>query len=61
MECAGCRKVLREGLNVVAVQHAVLGPNGIVPLEEATVYCSETCAGRDLAPDDRRVMPARRP
>ncbi len=41
--CAECRKKLELGEDVLTVESGVLGPRGIVPLEEPLVFCSALC------------------
>lgn len=48
MQCANCRKLLTMGLDVLSVQSGVIGPRGVVPLDEPQLYCCESCAREDL-------------
>ncbi len=43
MNCAFCRRELELGAYVLDVQKSVVGPRGVVALDERTVVCSERC------------------
>ncbi len=61
MQCANCRKPLSLGVDVISVQHGVIGPRGVVPLDEPRLYCCESCAGADLDEDPEMKRPRRIP
>lgn len=48
--CASCRTTLALGLDVIAIQHGVVGPRGFVPLDEPDLVCSEECLAQYPAP-----------
>lgn len=41
--CKTCDRELTQGMDVTTVQHGVLGSRGLVPLEDATCFCSWKC------------------
>lgn len=43
MECTECRRELDYGADVLSVQEGVIGPRGVVPVDEPLLFCSEEC------------------
>lgn len=57
MYCADCHRPLQQGSTVWRLEHGILGVRGVVALEDALVFCSETCLRRHLVPvePDERI------
>jgi hypothetical protein len=58
--CASCRRELHHGADVMAAQQGVMGPRGLVPLEDPILFCSEGClseyySGAEVAVVKRRI------
>lgn len=43
MRCRNCDRELVQGMDVIRIQRGVLGPRGLVPLEDPEYFCSRTC------------------
>ncbi len=56
--CRGCGRPLRIGHDALCVQRCVIGPRGIVPVEEPLLYCDESCMQRE--PDGDSITRLRR-
>ncbi len=63
--CAHCQRPLDLGVDVLSVEEGVIGPRGIVPLNDRRFFCSDECLARhfgDLDADRKREhMPRRIP
>ena len=60
-KCAQCRCKLAYGEEVISVQEAVIGPRGLVPLDEPLLFCSEDCLSEHLGGGEVTSLPRRIP
>ena len=44
-QCAECERKIEYGRDVITVEKGVVGPRGVIPLDEATTFCGEECVG----------------
>ena len=59
--CKECRRDLGLGVDVVIMQHGVIGPRGFVPLDEHEFFCDEDCLERFLNGEEVVKLPRRIP
>ena len=61
--CSACDKEIQLGEDVVTVERGVMGPRGLVPLQDAEFFCSERCLVEDLSGGliERKTLPRRVP
>jgi len=52
LRCAYCRTTLTLGLDVIAIQHGLVGPRGFIPLEEHALLCSDACLAHYIEPTE---------
>lgn len=62
LKCTRCQRTLDLGIDVVSVEEGVIGPRGIVPLKEPSLFCGEDCVAGHFG-DDTQVerLPRRVP
>jgi hypothetical protein len=59
--CKECRRELGLGVDVVIMQHGVIGPRGFVPLDDPVFFCDEDCLERFLSGEEVVKLPRRIP
>lgn len=43
VRCDNCRREVEYGKDVITVSRGVVGPRGVIPLDEEQRFCSEEC------------------
>ena len=60
LHCHHCKHRLELGEDVLTVEEGVIGPRGVVPLQEVLVFCSERCLGEHFDGGNETVTLPRR-
>ena len=61
LKCAKCRKPLRLGVDVITLEHGVIGPRGVVPLQDIQLFCSDACREESVDSSDSERLPRKIP
>ncbi len=59
LTCETCARPLRLGSDAISVQRCVIGPRGIVPIEDLRLFCDDECL-HDRAAEDEPSPRSRR-
>lgn len=55
IECAECHARIDLGRDLIRLEQGVLGPRGLVPLENAVYFCSESCMQEHVCGNEATV------
>ena len=61
MHCEECTRELTLGVNALAAQEGVIGPNGFVDLEDPIYFCAEECLREYFNDVEKPSLPRRIP
>ncbi len=61
LTCADCKKPLRLGVDVITLEHGVIGPRSVVPLQDIELFCSDACLEKSVEANDIEHLPRRIP
>ncbi len=59
--CAECDRLLRLGVDVITLEHGVIGPRDVVPLQDVQLFCSDTCLKKSVEDNEVERLPRRIP
>ena len=61
VQCVQCQRGLNFGVEVISLEYVVIGPRGLVRLEETKLFCDEDCLQRFLSDEESEHLPRRIP
>ena len=59
--CAECDRLLRLGADVITLEHGVIGPRGVVPLQDIQLFCGDACLRKSVEDNEVERLPRRIP
>ena len=63
VRCENCRKTVEYGRDVITASRGVIGPRGVIPLDQEHHFCSEECVSSYFNGDSKDIprLPPRIP
>lgn len=59
--CAECDRPLRLGVDVITLEHGVIGPRDVVPLQDVQLFCGDDCLKKSVEDTEVEHLPRRIP
>ena len=59
--CAECDRPLRLGVDVITLEHGVIGPRDVVPLQDVLLFCGDACLKKSVEDNQVERLPRRIP
>ena len=60
-KCADCDRPLRLGVDVITLEHGVIGPRGVVPLQDVQLFCGDACLKKSVIDYEVESLPRKIP